>query len=183
MERSNRCGEVCLPWEREKEGTAVGAGRPLRQPRRFWGAGSLQKRSGLWWRVGGRSPLRQGCLVPSPPLVLSGVKWGEAQRPGRALLGAQSPGQDLQEAGGENPGFPSCLGNSENSSWGLRKSPKAGRLERTGQKERTQVTACISWALALHQELAVVSTENVLKVLSALPESGRCSTGPILFTG
>ena len=45
------------------------------------------------------------------------------------------------------------------------------------------MTACISWALALHQELAVVSTENVLKVLSALPESGRCSTGPILFTG
>ena len=28
-----------------------------------------------------------------------------------------------------------------------------------------------------------MSTENVLKVLSALPVSGRCSTGSVLFTG
>lgn len=115
-------------------------------------------------------------------LVLSGVKWGEEYRRGQSLLGAQRPRQGLQE-GREDPGSPLSLGSFENSSWGLRKRPEAGRLERMGQKERRQMTALISWALALHQELAVVSTENVLKVPSALPASDRCSTGPILFIG
>lgn len=148
----------------------------------FEGWGSLWKWSGLWWRVGGGSPLRQGCLVPSP---LAGPVRCEVGRGIQARTEpAGGPEASARPTGRKRRSrIPFIPREFRELSWGLRKRPEAGRLERMGQKERRQMTALISWALALHQELAVVSTENVLKVPSALPASDRCSTGPILFIG